>query len=74
MRYSHVNPGEAYQAFLDLGARWMLPCHWGTFRLTDEPIDEPPRELLRVVAKAGGEPETIKVLAIGERWVIGEDS
>ena len=74
MRYSHVNPGEAYQAFLDLGARWMLPCHWGTFRLTDEPIDEPPRELLRVVAKAGGDPERIKVLAIGERWAIGDDS
>jgi len=72
MHYSHMNPAEAYQAFLDLKARWMLPCHWGTFRLTDEPIDEPPRELQRVVTAAGGTMDPIKVMAIGERWEIPE--
>lgn len=70
MRYAHMNPAEAYQAFLDIGARWMLPCHWGTFDLTDEPIDEPPRELQRVVTAAGGRLDPIKILAIGERWKI----
>ncbi len=74
MRYSHMNPAEAYQAFLDLGARWLLPCHWGTFALTDEPIDEPPRELRRVVEAAGGKFDPIQVLAIGERWEIPEKS
>ncbi len=68
MHYSHMNPAESYQAFLDLQAKWMVPCHWGTFRLTDEPIDEPPRELRRVVAAAKGDIDKIKVLAIGERW------
>ena len=70
MRYQHLNPAEAYQAFLDLGAKWMLPCHWGTFKLTDEPIDEPPRELRRAVKTAGGSLDPIRVLAIGERWEI----
>lgn len=70
MRYSHLNPAEAYQAFLDLGARWMLPCHWGTFDLTDEPIDAAPRELRRAVESTGGSLEPIRVLAIGERWEI----
>ncbi len=70
MRYSHMNPAEAYQAFLDLKARWMVPCHWGTFKLTDEPIDEPPRELRRVVEAAGGRLDPIRILAVGERWVI----
>lgn len=70
MHYSHMNPAESYQAFLDLDARWMLPCHWGTFKLTDEPIDEPPRELQRVVAAASGTLDPIKVMAIGERWEI----
>jgi L-ascorbate metabolism protein UlaG (beta-lactamase superfamily) len=70
MHYSHMNPSESYQAFLDLKAKWMVPCHWGTFRLTDEPIDEPPRELYRAVAAAGGSVDPIKVLAIGERWEV----
>jgi N-acyl-phosphatidylethanolamine-hydrolysing phospholipase D len=70
MRYSHMNPAEAYRAFLDLGARWMIPCHWGTFDLTDEPIDEPPRELRRVVEAAGGKPDPVRILAVGERWEV----
>ncbi len=73
MRYSHMNPAEAYQSFQDLDARWMVPCHWGTFDLTDEPIDEPPRELLRVVAAAGDPLEPIRVMAIGERWKIPQE-
>ena len=50
----------------------MVPCHWGTFDLTDEPIDEPPRELRRVVEAAGGSFEPIRVMAIGERWEVPE--
>jgi len=72
MHYSHLNPAEAYQAFQDLGARWMFPCHWGTFKLTDEPIDEPPRELRRVVEAAGGRLDPIRIMAIGERWELPE--
>lgn len=73
MRYQHMNPAEAYQAFLDLQARWLVPCHWGTFKLTDEPIDEPPRELRRVVEAAGGSLDPIRIMAIGERWEVPEN-
>jgi N-acyl-phosphatidylethanolamine-hydrolysing phospholipase D len=68
MRYQHLDPYEAYQAFLDLGARYMIPMHWGTFDLTDEPLDLPPRVLADAIAKADGDPERVPVLAIGERW------
>jgi N-acyl-phosphatidylethanolamine-hydrolysing phospholipase D len=68
MHYSHMDPAESYQAFLDLGAVTMLPMHWGTFDLTDEPVDLAPRELDRVVRERGGDPERIRTLAIGERW------
>jgi len=74
MRYQHLDPAEAYQAFLDLGARTMLPMHWGTFDLTDEPIDLPPKVLARVVAERGGDPERVRTLAIGERWKVSERS
>jgi L-ascorbate metabolism protein UlaG (beta-lactamase superfamily) len=40
-----MTPGDAAQAFLDLGARRLVAMHWGTFKLTDEPLDEPPRLL-----------------------------
>ncbi len=72
MRYAHMNPAEAYRAFRDLKARWMVPMHWGTFDLTDEPVDEPPRALRRAVGGAGGNMNDIKLMAIGERWHMPE--
>jgi N-acyl-phosphatidylethanolamine-hydrolysing phospholipase D len=68
MRYQHMDPAEAYRAFLDLGARFMLPMHWGTFDLTHEPVDQPARELARVVAAEGGDPARSPILAVGESW------
>ncbi len=72
MKYQHMNPAEAYQAFVDLGARFLLPMHWGTFDLTDEPVDLPPRELARVLQERGGDAERVRTLAIGERWRVPE--
>jgi N-acyl-phosphatidylethanolamine-hydrolysing phospholipase D len=44
--------------------------HWGTFDLTDEPLDEPPRRFRGAAEKAGLGPEQAWVLAVGEsrRW------
>lgn len=42
MKPAHMDPDEAVQAFLELGARDFVAMHWGTFRLTDEPMLEPP--------------------------------
>lgn len=70
MRYQHVDPGEAWQAFRDLGARWMVPMHWGTFDLTDEPVDLAPRVLEKILAEEGEDRERVRILAVGERWVL----
>ena len=40
MKYSHLNPEEAYRAFTELGAKTMIPMHYGTFDLSDEPMGE----------------------------------
>ena len=41
----HMNPAEAVQAHLDLGAPESIAMHFGTFQLTNEGIDEPLRAL-----------------------------
>ncbi|HSS78142.1 MAG TPA: MBL fold metallo-hydrolase [Thermoanaerobaculia bacterium] len=68
MRYQHADPAEGYQAFLDLGARAMIPMHWGCFNLTDEPADLAPKVLARVVEESGADRERVHILAVGERW------
>lgn len=47
MENHHLNPEQAGQAFLDCGARRMVPMHWGTFQMTDEPLSEPIERLQR---------------------------
>jgi L-ascorbate metabolism protein UlaG (beta-lactamase superfamily) len=52
-RKVHMSPEDAVQAFLDLGARWMVPMHYGSFRLSYEPVDEPVQRLLATARENG---------------------
>lgn len=68
--YQHMDPQHAYRAYGDLKARYFVPVHWGTFRLSHEPIDEPPAELrrhLQLLQEAG---DDVRFMAIGERWIL----
>jgi L-ascorbate metabolism protein UlaG (beta-lactamase superfamily) len=51
MKENHMNPEEAVQAFHDLRGRVLIPMHYGTFDLADEPIGEPVRWLQRLDAE-----------------------
>lgn len=66
MQPVHVDPEEALQAFEDLGARTFVAMHWGTFKQSDEPLDEPPARLEAERARRGLAPERVRVPAIGE--------
>ena len=61
----HMNPEEAVQAFVDLGAQRMVPMHYGTFRLSYEPLHEPPERLL-ACAKHHGMSDRIVMMTEGE--------
>lgn len=41
MESSHINPDEALLAYNDLGAKYLVPMHYATYNLTDEPYEEP---------------------------------
>ena len=66
MATQHVNPAEAVQIHRDLGARRSIGVHWGTFALTDEALDQPPRDLAAARQAAGLADDAFEVLAIGQ--------
>lgn len=71
MERQHMNPEQATQAFVDLGARALFAMHWGAFKLTDEPLDEPPRRLAAEWQRRALAPQALRVLAIGEHAQVG---
>lgn len=63
-RVVHMGPDEAIRVFRDLRAKWLVPMHYGTFKLSFEDIDEPPR-WLRELAHRAGLTSHLKILTEG---------
>ena len=66
MSQQHVNPMESVRIHQDVGAKRSIGVHWGTFSLTDEPLDQPPRDLVAARQVLGVKEADFGVLAIGE--------
>jgi L-ascorbate metabolism protein UlaG (beta-lactamase superfamily) len=72
MEHHHLNPEQAGTAFVELGARRLVPMHWGTFQLTDEPLCEPLERLRSWWSKLDmRDPRGLRTLAVGETLVPG---
>ena len=65
--YNHANPEQVWTMFRQTGARYLIPVHWGTFRLSKEPMEEP---LERLIAAAGDEQSRIAIRQIGATWTL----
>jgi len=63
MQTSHTSPEEALQAARDLRAQKIIPMHYGTFDLSDEPMGEPEQRMRAVCP-----PEDVTFLNIGEKF------
>jgi L-ascorbate metabolism protein UlaG (beta-lactamase superfamily) len=71
MEPQHMDPDDAVEAFERLGARNLVAMHWGTFKLTDEPLGEPPERLRALVAERGIATERVWILDVGETRELG---
>lgn len=67
MRWNHLRPEETVVAFEDTGADYLMPIHWGTFRLSLEPLHEPIARLNQIMAKRGITDRVI-IRQPGEAW------
>ena len=66
MKDQHVDAEEAVRMHRDLRAKKSLGIHWGTFALSDEPLDEPPLRLAAARSKAGVAEDDFFLLALGQ--------
>ena len=71
---NHIDPAGAVAAFGILWAGSALGVHWGTFELTDEPIDLPPRLLAQATAAAHLAPGRFRVIEPGVAWEVPRSS
>lgn len=53
MGQSHLSPSEAVVAFHDLKAKTLIPMHYGTFDLSDEPLSDPVKTLEKIKHENG---------------------
>ncbi|WP_437577474.1 MBL fold metallo-hydrolase [Sorangium sp. So ce887] len=70
METKHVDPAEAVQAYLDLGARRMMAIHFDTFINSTDTLGEAPRELRRVMAARGLGPDQVVLPRHGEQRIL----
>ncbi len=70
MERHHLNPEQAVAAYLDLEAGLFLPMHWGAFKLSHEPLDEPPVRVRREWGRRGLDEARLGLIPVGETvWV-----
>ncbi len=62
----HATPEQAIQMAEEMGAKKILPMHWGTFKLSQEPMDEPIKRFNQALA---GQLDKIAIQDIGATWV-----
>ena len=66
MQSVHTDPVEAVKIHEDVRSRFSIGCHWGTFRLTDESLSEPPALLHHALTERGLSAKDFCVLSPGQ--------
>lgn len=65
--WNHADPEQAWAMFKQSGAGYLVPIHWGTFKLSNEPMEQP---LQRLTAAAAAEADRVVLRRIGAAWTL----
>ncbi len=66
----HASPEQSWKMRAEMNAKYILPIHHATFRLSREPIEEPIKRLLAI---AGKESWRVAVRELGQTWTMPEE-
>jgi len=69
---AHVGPEQAVEMFDAVAPALAIPIHWGTFRLSNEGYDTPPKMLDIFMRCRGGNREAFRGRRIGEEIMVPE--
>lgn len=63
----HATPEQAWKMAEEMSAKWIIPMHWGTFKLSNEPMEEP---INRFRQAAAGQMDKVAIQEVGASWVL----
>jgi len=63
----HATPEQAWKMGEEISAKWIIPMHWGAFKLSQEPMEEP---IARFRQAASGQIEKVAIQETGVTWIL----
>jgi len=63
----HATPEQAWKMAEEISAKWIVPMHWGAFKLSKEPMEEP---MLRFRQAASEQIEKVAIQETGVTWIL----
>jgi L-ascorbate metabolism protein UlaG (beta-lactamase superfamily) len=63
----HATPEQAWKMAEEISAKWIIPMHWGSFKLSKEPMEEP---IARFHQAASGQIEKVAIQETGVTWIL----
>lgn len=63
----HATPEQAWKMAEEISAKWIIPMHWGSFKLSKEPMEEP---MARFRLAASGQMEKVAIQETGVTWML----
>lgn len=63
----HIDPRDAVNIHMDVNSKLSLGMHWNTFRLSEEPVYQPPFDLFQSLKKKNIDPRTFLAILPGQK-------